>query len=165
MGNVRRELETIRVNSGGVLTEEAVIKAARNEKHPLHSRFTWDDTEAAIQWRLEQARDLIRSVYVTIEDSKQKGISVRAYASLPSDREGNGGYRAISDVMRDSNLRTELLVCALAELEAFKLRYKHFVELVPVFAAIETVRRKRLTPTKANTERLQKRARTANINI
>lgn len=165
MANVRRELETIRINSGGLLTDEAVVKAAQVKSHPLHSRFTWDNIDAGHQHRLAQARELIRSVYVTIEDLKQKGISVRAYASLPSDREGNGGYRAIADVMRDSDLRTELLSCALAELEAFKLRYKHFVELVPVFTAIETVRRKRLTPTKTKTEPLGKRLRTANISV
>src|ERR1044071_2827696 len=89
--NLKRELEAIRLKHGGLLTEEAIVTEARAKKHPLHSRFTWDDTDAAKQWRLEEARTLIRSVYITIERPKHKSVTVRAYASLPSDRERAGG--------------------------------------------------------------------------
>jgi len=43
--------------SAVVLEEEA-----REPSHPLHNRFTWDDSEAARRWRVQQAATLIRSV-------------------------------------------------------------------------------------------------------
>ena len=59
------ELETIRRNAGGVLRPEDVVSFAADPDTELHSRFEWDDTEAAQQYRLWQARQLIR-VTVTV---------------------------------------------------------------------------------------------------
>jgi hypothetical protein len=142
MVNVKSELETIRLKNGGLLTEESILSAAKSKKHPLHDRFTWDDTEAARQWRLEEARDLIRSVYVTIQQPPHPSVTVRAYASLPRDRESGSGYRAINDIMSQADLRTELLNTALSELDALKKRYSNLNELVPVFSAIDKVKSK-----------------------
>jgi hypothetical protein len=108
----------------------------------LHSEFTWDDTVAGKQWRLEEARRLIRSVYIVLESPRHAAVSVRAYASLPSDREGAGGYRAIQDVLANKDLRKELLAAALSELEAFKKRYSNLAQLAPVFSALEIVKTK-----------------------
>lgn len=135
----RSELEKIRVKNGGMLTEEAVVKAARSESHPLHGHFTWDDTEAAKQWRLEQARSLICRIYVTVESGRHQEVSIRAYASLPSDRKRGGGYRSIDNIMSNKRFRTELFASALAELESFKRRYSRLSRLAPVFTAIDKV--------------------------
>lgn len=138
--SVRKELETIRLKHGGTLTEEAIVSEARTKKHPLHDRFTWDNTAAAKLWRLEEARTLIRSVYVTIERPRHKSVTVRAYASLPSDRDAGLGYRSITEVMGNRQQRKELLTAALSELEAFKRRFGNLTELVPVFDALESVK-------------------------
>lgn len=140
MVNVRSELEAIRLKNGGLLTEESVITEAKSKKHPLHDRFTWDNSAAAKLWRLEEARRLIRSVFVTIEQPKDTSVTVRAYASLPRDREAGGGYRSISDIMSQEDLRSELLTTALSELDALKKRYSNLNELVPVFKAVDKVR-------------------------
>lgn len=145
--HVKQTLEEIREKCGGVLTEEAVVKAARPKDHPLHNRFTWDNTEAAKLWRLEQARALIRSVYVTIEPRKDSPILVRAYASLPTDRKGEGGYRAIQDVLSNKQQRRELFTTALAELEALRKRYSNLKELTPVFEALDRVQARRAIKT------------------
>lgn len=138
--NVREELEAIRLKHDGLLTEEAILNEAKLKNHPLHDRFTWDNTEAARQWRLEEARTLIRSVYVSIEQPKSGPVVVRAYASLPRDRESGGGYRAIADIMARDDLRGELLSSALNELDALKKRYSNLNELVPVFRAVDKVK-------------------------
>lgn len=141
--HVKNELETIRLKNGGILKEEDVVKEARREGHPLHDRFDWDDSKAGHLWRLEQARELIRSVYVVIETTGQKTVSVRAYASLPSDRDREGGYRPIDSIMSNANFRAELLSSAISELEAFKRRYSNLTQLAPVFDAIDAVKIKR----------------------
>lgn len=162
MEDLKRHLEAIRLENDGLLTEEAILDVAKAKSHPLHAEFTWDDGVAGKQWRLEEARRLIRSVYIVLESPKHAAVSVRAYASLPSDREAAGGYRAIQDVLADKDLRKELLAAALSELEAFKRRYSNLAQLAPVFSALETVKTKvavRLRVPKPNKRRQAEAAR------
>lgn len=140
MVNVKAELEAIRLKHGSLLLEESIVREAEKEDHPLHDRFTWDDSEAGRLWRLEEARMLIRSVYVTFEDKDNKTIRVRAYASLPTDRSGQGGYRSLVDVMSDKEMRKELLAAAFGELEALQRKYGRLEELTPIFVAMQRVR-------------------------
>ena len=123
------ELERIRITNGGFLTPEAVVSAAKDEDNPLHPYFTWDDTEAAHRWRLEQARKLIRLSVTVIKQDTQP---VRAYVSLLNDR-GKNGYRATIDVLSDEDLRDQLLQCALRELAAFRHKYSVLSELAELF--------------------------------
>ena len=54
-------LRSIAAKNDGLLKPEDVVEAARPANSPLHTRFTWDDSAAAHQFRLEQARTLIRT--------------------------------------------------------------------------------------------------------
>lgn len=96
---VRLELQKIATANGGVLVPEHVVEAARDENHPLHKQFEWDDEEAARAWRIEQARGLIRSVTlkvhtetVTVDapfyvrDARAAG-NAPGYSSLPRIRD------------------------------------------------------------------------------
>ena len=48
----------------GILTAEAVVEAAKDPESPLHHQFEWDDSAAAHAHRLNQARQLIRTVVI-----------------------------------------------------------------------------------------------------
>jgi hypothetical protein len=63
---VAGELQSL-VNAGMPLLPEEVIEAARNPNSTMHSMFEWDDTEAAIKYRLAQARWIIRNVEIVVE--------------------------------------------------------------------------------------------------
>lgn len=134
---IRRELERIRRANGGVLIPEQIVAAAKAKSSPLHSQFEWDDGEAAHQFRIYQARALIR-VYVTVFDADGPKES-RAYVSLTSDRSGGGGYRAMVDVLHDKDMRAMLLEDARADMVAFKKKYIALTELAQVFAAMDKV--------------------------
>lgn len=134
---VRAELEHIRHASGGVLKPEAVVEFARNPSTALHSRFEWDDTEAAQQFRIWQARQVIR---VAVEVLPHTTTETRVYVSLLSDRSRpGGGYRPLLDVMSDAEKRAELVRQALGEFRRVRDRYQQIKELEPIFAAIEQV--------------------------
>lgn len=122
---------------GGLITPEQVVEAARDPKSPIHDRFTWDDTEAARKYRLEEARALIR-VSVTVVENIAGPI--RAFCSLPTDRLSGQGYRLTAAVMSDADQRAQMLACALEELRAFQQRYQELQELAEVFAALAKVR-------------------------
>ena len=137
---IQAELQQIQAANGGVLRPEAVVEFARDPATALHRRFTWDDNEAAHQYRLWQAREVIR-VCVTI--LPQSDEPVRTYVSLTSDRiKEGGGYRTTESVLSIAEQRAELLDQALRELAAWQAKYRQIKELAAVFAEAEKVRRK-----------------------
>jgi len=81
----------------GRLTAALVVKAASKEGSPLHSYFEWDDTVAGARYRMEQARDLIRSVDVrfTIEDSE---ILIPKYMRDPDMDNDEQGYVTVESL-------------------------------------------------------------------
>jgi hypothetical protein len=128
------ELEAIRQQTGGILKAEDVVNTASSLTSPLHDYFEWDDTRAADEFRLQQARMLIRSVVVIIPKHSEP---VAAYVSLREDRiQDGGGYRTVIDVMSDDKLRERLLLEALADLEHWQRKYDALIELQPVFDSI-----------------------------
>jgi hypothetical protein len=120
-----------------MISPEAVVAAARPKNSPLHEYFDWEDSEAARCWRLHQARNLIR-VCIRIEelpnDEKQE---IQVFVSLPEDRNDEGGYRVMTDVLNDDERREALLEMALKDLQTFRRKYAVLKELASVFTAIE----------------------------
>ena len=134
---IRNELEKIRKVHRGILKPIDVVKTAINPKNILHNKFQWDDSKAGHAYRLWQARQLIETV-VEIIDSDLPPID--AYVSLIKDRKKpDGGYRSIITVMKNVNLRKELLAQALFEFKRLEAKYKQLIELVPIFEAIKKV--------------------------
>lgn len=133
---VQQELQRIAQRNGGVLQPKAVVEAARDTASPLHDQFQWDDSEAAEQYRLWQARRLIR-VTVCLIDSTEPKSTAKVFVSLSTDRNGGGGYRVLADVLSDQDRRAQLLADAQRELKSFQRRYAILTELADVFAAIE----------------------------
>ena len=56
------ELEAIRDWCGGDFTASDIVDRARHEASTLHAGFEWDDTAAAHEHRLSQARKINRSI-------------------------------------------------------------------------------------------------------
>lgn len=141
---MKNKLETllskIASKHGGLLRPSDVVEEASNPRHPLHSRFTWEDDEAARQYRLWQARQLISSVKVTYEVQERK-IKVRAFVSLTPERndEEAGGYRRTIMVVKNKLQRDQMLSDALAELTVFKEKYESLTELAEVCKAIRNL--------------------------
>ncbi len=127
---VRAELEKVRIeNPDGLLVPSAVVDTAAHPDSPLHSYFTWDDSEAAKKWRLVQARALIREIEVTMPDDIEEN-PVPRYVSLVSDRRRpGGGYRQTRQVLQNKELLAELEATAKAELESWTRRFNMLSEL------------------------------------
>lgn len=131
-----RELEQVAQAHDMMLKPEDVIEFARDPKTALHSRFDWNNTNAAQQWRLFQARQLIRVSIRHIGGAIQTPI--RAFVSLKSDRyQDGGGYRSMVTVLNDAERRAEMLRDALADLIAIRRKYNQLQELSQVFAAVD----------------------------
>jgi len=118
----------------------AVVEEAQPETSPLHSHFEWDDGEAASNYRLWQARQLIR-LNVTVMEPEHRSYKVRSYVSLTADRVGAGGYRLVTDVLANTDMRKCLVRDALADLRVFRTKYGKLSELARVFTAVDDLER------------------------
>jgi hypothetical protein len=136
---ITAELRRIASSNGGLLLPQDVVDAARPKTSVLHSRFEWDDDKAAESYRLWQARQLIR---VTVEMLPGIAAPTEVFVSLTPDRNANRGYRIVTDVLSDAQLRQIMLEDAVAELEVFKTKYARLRQLAVVFQAIRKVKRK-----------------------
>ncbi len=137
------ELEKIESKYGGVSADH-VLAVAEAAKHPLHSFFEWDTDRAAHQYRLEQARHLIRSVVVVYENVPKMIEPIRAFITLglpETDAVGDDGdkrYLSMHTIMSDEDMRAQLLDQAMAEFHSWERRYQHLEALKGLF--VEAVR-------------------------
>ena len=103
----KKLLTQIAKRSGGRLLVDDVLAEAKSESSPLHRHFEWDDSEAADQYRRQQARALIQRCRIQLMETEP--VQIRAFVSLPTDRENGGGYRLITEVAGDVYLKEEML--------------------------------------------------------
>lgn len=135
------ELQRIIAQRNGVLTPADVVEEARPEGSVLHAHFEWDDSVAAEQYRLVQARDLIRRVTVTVSNASGEPSRVRAFvhvATTPEDDDSPvSHYRRIEDVAHNEVERTVFLAQMDAEWRAFRARWRTFSEALAALVAAD----------------------------
>jgi len=125
MAGLREELLAIR-EQYGQLTPAAIVDAARDEDHPLHGRFEWDDAVAGEKYRLAQARELIRVVREKYTDAAGRPADVRAFHAIP--REQGIVYEPVQEIVAD-DIATKILMQSMErEWRQLKARYERFGE-------------------------------------
>jgi hypothetical protein len=125
------ELKKIIAKHGGIITPDQLVEAATPISHPLHEYFTWDDTEAAHRFRIMEARTILR---VAVEYTDHDHEPIRVTAHLSSD---DTGYRLLSTILSDTEMRAQLIADAGRDVDAFKRRYRTLAELQPTVEKLE----------------------------
>lgn len=120
-------LAKIALDAGGELTPGAVVLSAQNDDSPLHRHFEWDDVVAAQKYRLDQAREIIRSI--TVEDSENDDGALHAFVSVNA---GGVAYRTIQAVKSSRELQAAVLKAAERDLAAFDRRYRELSDVCRV---------------------------------
>lgn len=92
---VAAELERIERERGGIRPRD-VVAAARPRASPLHPAFTWDDGQAAEQWRLFEARGLVRAVRVVSESGEDQGPAFVHVSVDDDDAEHDPRYVSVA---------------------------------------------------------------------
>jgi hypothetical protein len=134
---IAARLEKIAKLNGGRVTPDAVLADAQNAKSPLHDQFEWDDTVAARQYRLQQARELIRSVKVEIT-TNTKTVSTVRYVRDPSAGEEQG-YVEVAKLRDDRSLAAEALAAEVRQANALVARARSLAAALGLDAEIEMV--------------------------
>jgi hypothetical protein len=139
--SIEKELLDL-MNAEGLIVAEAAEKwAANHRQSDLAKQLEWDNRVAGKQYRINQIRQLIVSLKITM------GNGTKRFYSLSIDR-GNkkgGGYRDISDIMKSKTLYEILLQDALNDLQRMQEQYERLRELQPIWKEAEKIRKRKKT--------------------
>lgn len=110
----------------GLIDPHAVLEEAKPEGSILHEAFEWEDSLAAEQWRLSQARSLVNSVSVEILGKKQD-----AFHSVIVEIKGERtrGYVSTERMISDDALKQQVKTSALREIQYWQDKYAEIEEL------------------------------------
>ena len=103
------ELAAINAEQGRVKPQDFVDRE-RPDDAPGHAIFEWDDSVAGEQWRLQQARTIIRALHVTRSDDDAGGSVYVNVKPVGEDR----SYQSVTNVLQ----RPDLLASAIQILTA-----------------------------------------------
>lgn len=79
--NELRRIESVH----GKLTPEIILSESRDENAILHVLFEWDESKAAYNWNLQQARTILNNIEVrVISNGMPKTVAVYEVVSVPA---------------------------------------------------------------------------------
>jgi len=134
---VGEHLQVLVDRHGGSLRAQQVVADAKAKRSPIHEYFTWDDIVAAKKRRLDEARELIRSVTVKCVGDKEVEHPERAFVTITAMTErGPASYMPTLAVVSTADGRAALIVKAMLEAEMFANRYHQLVEFTKVVKQI-----------------------------
>lgn len=122
-----QELERIRTKYGS-LKPEYVVKESEQKSALLHGCFVWDDESAAEQYRICQARDLIRNITVVV-NNEEVSVCVRAFVNVREQPDTLRSYVPISVATNNEDAYKDLLKQSLADMRSFIVKYRNLTEL------------------------------------
>lgn len=134
---VGQALDQLNDRHGG-LTAKIVLSAAKARRSPMHNAFTWEDAEAAHNYRLRQAGSLIRAIVVENEDQP----TVRRFVNVimqDQDEATCRHYMTLETALRDEQARKLVLAKAKEELDAFRRKYANLKEFAAVIDVINAI--------------------------
>jgi len=137
--------EIERIRGGRRIVAAQVVEAARHASSPLHPLFEWDDTKAAHEFRLTQARSLLRCIEVEIVREDDSAERTRAFLTVDpeeGDEAARGVYVPMTEALHNPITREQVFRGALAELKGWQKRYARYRALAPVVREVEAVVRK-----------------------
>jgi hypothetical protein len=108
------------------LTAAIVVEDVTPTDHPLHDLFEWNNDAAAHAHRLEQARGLLRAVYVIEEELHPDPI--RALVAIEQEAE-MADYMPVAKVLSNDEHRRKVAAGFVGELRSWLERSAHLREL------------------------------------
>lgn len=120
-------IENIKKKKGG-LTPQLLVIESQPKKSPLHNCFEWDDSKAAREYRIVQAQEIIRFLYVEVEsDDDDKPSFIRAIISPKCvERPSNTSWMLVEEVLKSPDLTNAYAQQILNRLIEAKNTIKNF---------------------------------------
>ena len=135
-------IENIKKKRGGI-TPQLLIIESKKKKSLLHNCFEWNDSKAAEEYRIVQAREILRCIIIEIEpDEDYEEIrTIRALIAPSSiEKENNTSYVTVEEVCNDEELQAAYMRQLKRDLDAIKNKIKGFKQFSEVVKAINAVK-------------------------
>ena len=136
---VGNEIVRLKEVNGGTLSRAQMVAGCKPRGHVLHGLFTWNDKQAGIERRLDQAGYLLRSV-VMVSVEQPYLTPVRAFVSVTicptPDEKQTQVYTTFEAAMSDPELKEQVLAQALSEWRSFERKYGAITLLASGIAAM-----------------------------
>ena len=117
-------------DSLGTIRPSMVVNVAENPSSPLHTLFEWDDTEAAKEHRLHQARQVLGCLaYVVVTKPQHEPMEVRAIANVKVG--GNQTNRMMDAVLADPDMLASQIRDAGLSLRSWHRQFQVYYEYLP----------------------------------
>ena len=143
--SVAEQLQSI-YESNGAITPQIVIDTAREESHPLHMHFVWDDSVAGELYRCNQAAQMIRRVTIRRTNTDGDDVVTRAWVSRTeiegrtNEDQPTGHYLPVEVVISSPDLRPKYEQAMEREWRNLYMKYKEYQTFIQMVAAdIEAV--------------------------
>lgn len=121
-----KELKKIKAkNKNHILKPEDVLEHAEYEDSPLHKYFCWDDTKAAKEYRLWQARQLVATVRIEYDGEIEKHYY---HCNVVINDEKIQGYVTPKDFSNE-DIYKSVLKEAVTSLKYWQSKYNEIKEL------------------------------------
>jgi hypothetical protein len=121
----------IRSIGGEITAEDYLGYAALHPESESHKCFEWDDANAGREYRLAQARLVLRSVVIeweTVTAAGEKEIVVTREFESVADRSNPGGsvYVPLCDALSDDEYRGQIFAEIGRDIEALKQKARSY---------------------------------------
>jgi hypothetical protein len=125
----------------GAISPQIVVDTARDDEHPLHKHFEWDDSVAGELYRCNQAARMIRQV--TIKRISQDGeevvtrhwVSRTEIEGRAQDDDASGQYLPVEVVISSPDLRPKYEQAMEREWKALYAKYKDYQAFIAMVTA------------------------------
>lgn len=114
------------------ITPSSVLERARDKESELHKCFEWDNDVAAERYRITQAGNIIRMLYIVPKSEDVPPVRVLS-------RTSDTVYQPTRTFLTNHDEYDDLLKRALSELESFRKKYNTLSELESVFEQIDLI--------------------------
>ena len=140
--------EILDIQKSKGLTPEQIVEVASDEDNPLHDLFEWENSVAAKNWRLHQARILVNEIKVVV-DTKEYYAFENVAVSVPEANQGNSSqslanvvreYKPVVEILNNKDLRDQVIRAALNHLSYWENQNSKYEELAPIIKSAKKVR-------------------------
>jgi len=129
------EIKALARSDGSYAPEDLIEWARKHPKSLLHASFEWSEKVAATEYRLEQARKLLRQYSVVVKGTVQE-YGLISVISRRADSP-KGSYLTQKTIAADKVLRKEVLEQCRVQLRGIKEKYGWLKELNSVWDVID----------------------------
>ncbi len=126
--------ELVRIEAEhGEMTPPVFVKEASRKRSPLHGLLEWDDTKAAESHRLHQARMVINSIDVIVNEPDP--VRVQAFVSV--SKNGGRSYVAHTKLVTDDVLYERVVAELKGVIKTYRRKLAGFEKFRALMEAID----------------------------